>query len=214
MGGPGSGGWRGHNAVDRRVIPAPEREWAEYGPAMQSLTKMMRQFLLHYIAECAIQPYGAPSRAARRAGYRKTSQILAHASRAGSDLLHNPKVVAAIGEESRRMIRIGAPEAVAALFKLVRDPASPHHFRALDAVIQRTDPLKTEHSIAVTHKHVNADQEALEELRALRQIGATQEKLVELFGGNGLARLEQLEAKDLERRSDTARVIDGEVIDD
>ena len=54
--------------------------------------------------------------------------------------------------------------------------------------------------------------QALEELRALRQIGATREKLLELFGGNGLARLERLEAADLARRAAEAKMIEGEVI--
>jgi hypothetical protein len=52
----------------------------------------------------------------------------------------------------------------------------------------------------------------LEELRALRQLGTAREKLVELFGGNGLARLEALEAADIERRASKAKVVEGEVV--
>jgi len=44
------------------------------------------------------------------------------------------------------------------------------------------------------------DQEALEELRALRQLGTPREKLLTLFGHNGLDRIEALEAADTSRR--------------
>jgi hypothetical protein len=42
----------------------------------------------------------------------------------------------------------------------------------------------------------------------LRQLGTSRDKLVELFGGNGLARLERLEAADIARRADQAKVIE------
>jgi hypothetical protein len=37
--------------------------------------------------------------------------------------------------------------------------------------------------------------------------------MVETFGGNGLARLEALEAADTLRRANEAKVIDGEVVE-
>jgi hypothetical protein len=205
-----------HNVIkSREPVPVVERPWNEYGPAMQALTAQQRAFVTHYVAEVMVKPYGAATRAARKAGYGyQTTSPHPHVSRMAHKLLHDPtyspKIVEAIGEESRRLIRLGAPEAVGALLKLVRDPASPHHFRALDAIIQRSDPLKTEHSINVTHRVQNADEEALEELRAAREIGASREKLIEIFGGNGLTRLERLEAADIERRAEKATVIEHE----
>ena len=68
--------------------------------------------------------------------------------------------------------------------------------------------MRPKHIVDVTHRHLDADQEGLEELRALRQIGATREKLIELFGGNGLARLERLDAADMMRRADSAKLIE------
>jgi hypothetical protein len=196
-----------HNIIkSREPVPIQERPWNDYGPAMQALTAQQRTFVTHYVAEVMVKPYGAATRAARKAGYGyQTTSPHPHVSRMAHKLLHDPtyspKIVEAIGEESRRLIRLGAPEAVGALLKLVRDPGSPHHFRALDAIIQRTDPLKTEHSINVTHRVLDPDQEALEELYAARALGANREKLVELFGGNGLLRLEQLEARDVEQKA-------------
>ena len=69
-------------------------------------------------------------------------------------------------------------------------------------------------NIEVTHRILDPDQEALEALQALRQLGTSREKLLELFGGNGLARLERLEAAELSRRADTAKVIDATEIQD
>ena len=45
----------------------------------------------------------------------------------------------------------------------------------------------TKHDVNVTHRVIDPDAEALEELRALRSVGTSREKLVELFGQNGLA---------------------------
>ena len=77
--------------------------------------------------------------------------------------------------------------------------------------LDRNDPIESRQFVEVTHKHVDLDQEALEELRALRALGTSREKLVELFGGNGLERIERLEAADAGRRADNAKLIEGEV---
>jgi hypothetical protein len=79
-------------------------------------------------------------------------------------------------------------------------------------LLDRVDPVVSHQHIDVTHKHVDADQEAIEELRALRQLGTAREKLIELFGGNGLVRLEALEAADTAQRAQNAKTIEGEVI--
>ena len=92
------------------------------------------------------------------------------------------RVIAAIAEESRKVIRVGHPEAVAALFNVIRDPAHRDHARAVDGLIDRCDPVVTKHSVDVTHRTIDPDHEALEELKALRKLGATREKLLELYG--------------------------------
>ncbi len=63
-------------------------------------------------------------------------------------------------------------------------------------------------SIDVTHRTIDPDQEALEEMRAARKLGATRAKLLELYGANGLDRLEALEAVDNARRADAAKIIE------
>ena len=64
--------------------------------------------------------------------------------------------------------------------------------------------------MSVTHRvTLSADEEMLEELKALRNLGTSREKMLEIFGGNMLPRLEQLEA----RKALSAKVIDAEIID-
>ena len=110
-------------------------------------------------------------------------------------------------------VRGSAPEAAKALIELVRDPEHKDHARGIAMVLARTDPEITRHDMNIVHKVVNEDDESLAELRALRELGTAREKLIELFGGNGLARLEKLEAEDTERRAASAKVIEGQVVD-
>jgi hypothetical protein len=123
-------------------------------------------------------------------------------------------MISSVAAESRRWLRGAHPEAVAALMNVVRDEGHRDHLKAALAVLDRTDPIVGRQQIEVTHRVVDPDQEALEELQALRQLGTSREKLLELFGGNGLARLERLEAADLAHRADTAKLIDATEVQD
>jgi len=199
-----------------KEITKPEN-YGELSPEMMALTPMQRSFVSHFLAEVIVKPNGAPSRAARLAGYGgKGTSSKAHTNvvKAASDMLRDPtrntKVLAAIAVESRRMLRLGHPEAVAALYAVIRDPSHKDHVRAISTVLERTDPVTTRHDIAVTHKHVDIDAEGLEELKAARSLGATRERLVELFGSTGLDRLEAREAIEIAQRSAAAKVINHE----
>jgi hypothetical protein len=149
---------------------------------------------------------GNLSAAARAAGFGKggTSQWC---NKIGWNLSRDPRMVAAIEEEARNVIRLGAPEAARALLNLVRNEGHKDHARGVGMLLDRVYPVMTVGSVEVTHKLASPDEEALEELRAVRKLGASREKLLELFGYNGLERLEALEA----RRADNAKVIDGEL---
>jgi phage terminase small subunit len=190
--------------------PAPEQSWGELGPAMRELSEMQRAFVRALVLE---KPgYGAITRAARAAGYGKNSKP-ATLSKFAHNLSRDERIIAAIAEESRKVIRVGYPEAVSALFNLVRDPTHKDHGRAVTALIDRLDPAVTRHSVDVVHRHEDPDRQALEELKALRQLGATRDKLLELYGPNGLDRLEALEAVETAQRADAAKIIDGKVIE-
>ena len=79
-------------------------------------------------------------------------------------------------------------------------------------IMDRVFAVETKHNIEVVHKTLDPDVEAVEELRALRKLGTVRDKLIELFGGNGLARIEALEAADAHRRAMAAKLIDADEV--
>jgi hypothetical protein len=97
----------------------------------------------------------------------------------------------------------GAPQAAITLLNLIGDPTHKDHGRAIEMALSRPDPVETRSHQRFVHKVEDLDREALEELRALRQIGTSLEKLLELYGPNGLDRFEALEVRH-------AKVIEGE----
>jgi hypothetical protein len=196
----------------RRAVTRRKDDWPRLGPAMQQLpNNKWRNFVEFYIIE---KPgYGAQVNAARRAGFGKPKTSALNMARISSRLMADDRILLAIGEESRKLLRGGAPEAVQAVRAGVRNPEHKDHARFVAMVLDRSDPTESRQFVEVTHKVVNPDQEALEELKALRQLGTSREKLLGLFGGNGLARLEQLEAADMEHRATNAKIIDADVLE-
>jgi hypothetical protein len=171
-----------------------------------------RAFVEFYLLE---KPgHGAQTNAARRAGFGHTRTSPLNFARISSRLMRDERMMAAIAEEARKIVRAGAPEAAKALLNLVRDPEHKDHARAIGMVLARTDPEVTRHDMNIVHRVIDPDQEALEELRAARVLGASREKLLELFGGNYLPRLERLEAAETEQRATRAKLIEGELIAD
>jgi hypothetical protein len=190
-----------------RTQPA-EGEW---GPCMKALpNQMMRDFVYSLVRQKPRR--GALVAAAREAGYCKNSTP-SIAAKLAWKLAHDPRVVAAISEESRKILHVAFPEGANALINLIRDPTHKEHGRALGMLLDRVFPAESRHTVEVTHKVIDPDQEALEELRALRQLGTARDKLLELFGHNGLDRLEMLEAADNARRAREAKVIDAQIVE-
>ena len=190
----------------------------ELGPAMRALPNdRWRAFLEFYLLGTFTNHrknnFGAQAEAARKAGFggpKTKPSAMAHIA---WRIMSDDRMIAAIAEESRKLLRSGAPEAVKAARNGVRDPTHKDHARFVAMVLDRTDPLESHQTIDVIHKHVDRDQEEIEELRAVRQLGAPREKLIELFGGNRLARLEALEAADTAQRARDAKVIDGDAVE-
>jgi hypothetical protein len=185
-------------------------DFGNWGPCMLALpNNAWREFVYRYVREKPRK--GALVAAARAAGFCQNSTP-ATAAKLAWKMAHDERAIAAIAEESRKILRVAFPEGANALLNLVRDPEHREHGRAIGLLLERVFPAESRHSIEVVHKTVDPDQEALEELRALRQLGTTREKLLELFGSNGLDRIERLEAADNLRRSNEAKVIDGELV--
>jgi hypothetical protein len=189
-----------------------KEDWGQLGPCMRALpNNRWRAYVEYYLLE---KPgHGSQTAAARRAGSGTPKTTPLNMARIASRLMRDERMVAAVAEEARKIVRGGAPEAAKALLALVRDPKHRDHGRAIAMILARTDPEVTKHDLQVTHRILDPDMEALEELRALRHVGAPREKLIELFGGNGLARLERLEAAEINRRAASAKVIEGKAIE-
>ena len=195
------------------VTPARRKEaLGEYGPAMKALPNdKWRAFVEFYLLENPGR--GAQTNAARRAGFGSPRSKPIDMAHIAWRLMRDERMQAAIAEEARKLLRGGAPEAVKALQNLVRNPEHKDHARGIAMVLNRVDPEITRHDMNIVHRVIDPDQEELEELRACRALGTPRTKLLELFGGNGLARLEQLEAADTERRAASAKVIEGKAIE-
>jgi hypothetical protein len=186
-------------------------DWGQLGPAMRALPNDQWRAFCHALVT-GLPGHGRYARAARAAGFGKGSKPSTLGKQAWQ-IAHDERMIAAITEESRKYLRGAHPEAVNALHNMIRDPEHRDHGRAVLALLDRVDPIVSKQNIEVTHRILDPDQEALEELQALRQLGTSREKLLELFGGNGLARLERLEGAEMARRADAAKLIDGNVIE-
>ena len=61
-------------------------------------------------------------------------------------------MLAAITEYSHQALRTIPPEALRALRSLIADPHPREHMRAIAAVIDRSDPLQTTHTVIVDNQ--------------------------------------------------------------
>jgi hypothetical protein len=198
----------------KRRLPVRRQEWGQLGPAMKALPNdRWREFVYQLVVDSG---YGSLTRAAVAAGFGKTS-TKENLHRHAWILSRDERMIAAIAEESAKIVRVAGPAAANALLNLVNDPTHREHGRAIALVLERTDPATSvsRSHVEVVHKIVDPDTEALEELRALRHLNTPREKLIELFGENGLHRLERLERADDLKRADTAKLIehDAEMVD-
>jgi HEAT repeat protein len=185
---------------------AKQEDWGSMGDAMRALPNdqvraFVRAYVVHPPGQGALlnsyisAGYGNPDRQARDA----IKECVASGSR----------VVAAVREEAVKVLRLSHPEAVNTLLECMRDKDNKDRWKCARAILERTDPTMTHNRLDITHRVIDPDQEALDELRAARSLGASREKLIELFGSNELPRLERLEAK----KTEQAKVIEGETID-
>jgi hypothetical protein len=159
-----------------RAKAVPAETWGELSPAMRALpNERWRQFVRYYVT--GKPGRGAAVRAFRACGLGKGSSSL-HQAREAYKMLHDDRMTAAVAEESKKFFRAAIPEAVQAARDIIADPAHKDRARVAMALIDRVDPVITQHNIGVTHRIVDPDQEALEELKALRQLGTGREQAV------------------------------------
>ncbi len=192
-------------------IPASQENWGELGPAMRVLSERHRAFVRAYVMNPNPSTGGGKAAAYRDAGMGLNSSKEQQAKYAWN-LCQEDRIQAAIAEESKRLVRSGAPGAANVLFDVLYDPgtSAADKLRAAGMVLARTDPEIQRTDLSVTHKIISRDEEELEEYRAAVHIGASRTKLAELFGENRLPVIERLDAED---RAKKAKVIEAEVIE-
>jgi hypothetical protein len=142
-----------HQAVVPQRGDSELETWGELGPAMKALNERQRAFVRHLVT--GKPGYGALTQAARRAGYGRDSKP-ATLGKHAHDLSQNPKIIAAITEEAKKVIRgVGHAEAAAAVMNMIRDPSHRNHARAVDMVLSRVDAVISKQSIDVVQSHSN-----------------------------------------------------------
>jgi phage terminase small subunit len=179
-------------------------DFGAMGVAMRALPNdKWRNFVRHYVLD---YEHGAPGRAYIAAGYNPSPKN-AHVD--AWKLLQDERIIAAIAEEAKKVLRAAHPAAVKVIHEIMADKDHKDRLKAATALLERADPATTSHHIDVVHKTIDPNQEALENLAALRKLGVTRERMLELYGHNGLERMEKLEARENLKRSDEAKLIEG-----
>ena len=69
-------------------------------------------------------------------------------------------------EYSRTVLRSLSPVTIKAVRELLENPKSKHHAKAIDAVLNRTDPIETTHHVKVEQTYTPPSIEATEKVLA------------------------------------------------
>jgi phage terminase small subunit len=145
--------------------------------------------------------------AAKLAGYGKdsTSHVL---NSIAQDLLSKDRVINLIQEVTKKQIRSHAPEAIAAVVDMIRDPNARDRLKAANVILERIEPTMQRLDVHVKHEVIDRDAEAVAYLRKLKALGVSREKLEEELGYSDLPRYERL--LELEDARKGAAPIDAE----
>ena len=107
-----------------------QESWGELGQAMRALpNERWRNFVRHYVIDFKC---GAATRAYPAACFASSDD---YKKQNAYRLLHDQRIIDAIAEESRKVLREAHPEAVNALLNLIRDPA--HKLQAISANVRK-----------------------------------------------------------------------------
>lgn len=174
----------------------------ELGDAMQACSVRERRFA--YLLGTGICE--TASDAARQAGYVDNDNGAIRVR--GHQLLHRERVARAIEEVARKEFRALLLPTIAAMRRLLTSPDHPDHARSVATMLSRLgfgEKNVTEVNVSGTVV-VNHTDEAIADLRRLKALGVSREKLIETFGHSGLGRYEKmlaaLDAKVIEHQPD------------
>lgn len=114
---------------------------------MLALTEKQQRFVLAMAAD----PFGNQTKWARAAGYRNSEGGMRVK---GHNLFHDPKIQAAVQEFGSSALKtLGPMIAAAGMLRIARNPKHKQHFKALEAIANRTGMHETtEHKVTVDHK--------------------------------------------------------------
>jgi hypothetical protein len=178
----------------------------ELSEAEAACSKMERRFV-HWLMNLPPK-HGFRARAARLAGYGKNSTPHVLNSIA-QDLLSKQKVIDLISDLTRKQIRSSAPDAIAAVREIIANPDHRDRLKAAQTVLERIEPTMQRLDVHVKHELVDREQEAINYLRKLRELGVSREKLEEELGFSDLPRYERLLALEDAKKS----ITQGKVIE-
>jgi len=147
---------------------------------------------------------GEGAAAARFAGYSDAGEgckVRAHG------LLQRDEIQAAIKALTGKYLFSLAPKAILRLGEILDNPKHAKHAKAIEMVLDRTGHGGvTDVNVNVSGElTVNHTDQALNDLRALLELGVSREKLIEVFGFSGLSRYEKMLAEQ------GPKLIEGEV---
>lgn len=146
----------------------------DYGAKFKSLTERQRRFAWWMGTAGALNATDA----ARKAGYSDPGGDNAAVRVRAHELMHNPKVRAAVEEVARVELKSLAPLAIAAAKGILEDPEHPSHGRMVEAVLDRTGFIaETRHSVHVEHRVDTRELEALAR-RLAAESGVSPERLL------------------------------------
>jgi phage terminase small subunit len=131
------------------------------------------------------------AQAAREAGYGVDGSTAETMARIAHRTLGRSRVIDALAEQSRKMIRSLAPSAIQAVKDILTTTTHKDRAKVALNLIERIDPTVQRVDAHVTHEIVDHRRDAIEQLRSLKALGVAREKLEELFGFTGLPMLEK-----------------------
>jgi len=131
----------------------------EYGPKMLALAPLQRNLVVVYLAH----PTWSVTALATEAGYSQSS-----AATRGSINMRDPRVIDAINEEGQRVFNgTGPAVALMGFMKLALNEGHKDHFRALEAIANRTGHhATTEHKLVVDDKRPQTKAELIAFIKA------------------------------------------------
>ena len=149
-----------------------------YGPAMQALEPQRQAFVNALLDQRGRPDLGQAAIAAGYSDHPGTSRVT------GYHLARNPRIIAALQEESKRRFTIAGWMGVVNLIKIAEDDGHKMHYKASVELADRFGyAAVTEHNVKVQHTDLTGAA-LLERIRALAaKHGLDEQKLI---GGNAV----------------------------